>query len=36
MDKKAVVPTYSEILLNHKVNEIMPWMDIEIIIISEV
>ena len=40
MDKKYVVHIYNGILLNHKNKEIMPlaakWMDLEIIILSEV
>ena len=41
MDKEDVVHTYDGILLSHKrMNEIMPfiatWMDLEIIILSEV
>ena len=40
MDKEDVVCIYNEILLRHKKNEVMPftatWMDLEIIIVSEV
>ena len=40
MDKEDVVHTYNGILLNHKKDEIMPfmatWMDLEMIIPSEV
>ena len=40
MDKEDVVHIYNGVLLSHKKNEIMPlaatWMDLEIIILSEV
>ena len=40
MDKEDVVHIYNGVLLSHKKNKIMPiaatWMDIEIIILSEV
>ena len=40
MDKEDVVHIYNGILLSHKKNEIMSfaatWMDLEIIIVSEI
>ena len=39
MDKEDVVHIYNGILLSHKKNKIMPfatWMDLEIVILSEV
>ena len=40
MDKDDVVHIHNGILLNHKKNNIMPfaatWMDVEIIILSEI
>ena len=40
MDKEGVIHIYNGILLNYKKNKIMPfaatWMDIEVIILSEV
>ena len=40
MDKVDVVYVYNRILLSHKKNKIMPlaatWMDLEIIILSEI
>ena len=40
MDKEDVIHIYDGILLSHKKNEIIPmgitWMDLEIIILSEV
>ena len=40
MDKETVVHIYNGILLSHKKNEMMPsavtWMDLEMIILSEV
>ena len=40
LDKEDMVYAYNGILLSHKKNEIMPfvatWMDLEIIILSEV
>ena len=36
MDKEDVVHIYNLMLLNIKKNEIMPWMDLESVILSEV
>ena len=40
LDKEDVIQIYTGILLSHKKNKIMPfatiWMDLEIIILSEV
>ena len=39
MDKEDVIRTYNGILLSHKKNKIMSfatWMDLEIVILSEV
>ena len=36
MDKEDVVHIYDLILLNIKKNEIMPWMDLASVILSEV
>ena len=36
MNKEDAVHTYNRILLSHKKNEIMAWMELEIIILSKV
>ena len=36
MGKEDLVQTYNEILLSHKHNEVFPWMDLEVIMHSEI
>ena len=35
MDEEDVLFVYTGILLGHKKNEIMPWVDLETVIVSE-
>ena len=35
MDEEDVLSVYTGILLGHKKNEIMPWMDLQSVTVSE-